>query len=355
MINRTYALRVSRRTLTLLLSSALLVVLALFAGTQSVPYVALAPGPTFNTLGATDGTEVIKISGRPTFPDTGNLNLTTISVVTRLTFVQAVRGWFQHDLAVVPRDVIYPPDKTDEQVRAEDKVAMVESQDSATTAALRQLGIPGTTTVLVGKVEPAAPANGKLKTGDVLTGVDGTAVTDAAQLRALIGKRQPGQVVRIAFRRAGQVGTATITTSSATQDDGSVRPVIGVLTTEQTDYPVKVEISLKDVGGPSAGLMFSLGIIDKLTPSSLTDGRFIAGTGTIDSAGNVGPIGGIQQKLIGARGKGATTFLVPQANCAAAVQDPPAGLTLIKVATLKGALGELSALRAGTPTTPCSR
>ena len=345
----------SRRTLTLLLSSALLVVLALFAGTQAVPYVALAPGPTFNTLGATNGTEVIKISGRPTFPDTGHLNLTTISVVTRLTFVQAVRGWFEHDLAVVPRDVIYPPDKTDEQVRAEDKVAMTESQDSATTAAFRQLGIPGTTTVVVGKVEATAPANGKLKTGDVLTGVDGTAVSDGAQLRALIGTRKPGQDVRIAFRRAGKDATTTITTAAAKQDDGTVRPVIGVLTSEQTSYPVKVEISLKDVGGPSAGLMFSLGIIDKLTPGSLTDGRFIAGTGTIDPAGNVGPIGGIQQKLIGARSKGATTFLVPQANCAAAVDNPPAGLTLIKVTTLKDALGQLTALRAGKTTTPCSR
>ncbi len=345
----------SRRTLTLLLSSALLVVLALFAGTQSVPYVALAPGPTFNTLGQTDGTEVLRVTGRQTYPDTGHLNLTTISVVTRLTFVQAVRGWFQHDLAVVPRDVIYPPDKSDEQVREEDKVAMTQSKDSATTAALRQLGVPGTTTVVVGKVDATAPANGKLKVGDVLTGVDGTQVRDATELRALIGKRRPGQDVAIAFRRAGKPGSTTITTAPAKQADGTTRPVIGVLTSEQTQYPVKVDISLKDVGGPSAGLMFALGIVDKLTPGSLTDGRFIAGTGTIDDDGTVGPIGGIQQKLIGARSKGATTFLVPQANCAAALDGPPRGLTLIQVTSLKDALGQLNNLKAGRATTPCSR
>lgn len=347
----------SRRALTLLLSSGLLVVLALFAGTQAVPYVALAPGPTFNTLGSTKGTEVIKVTGRPTFPTEGNLDLTTISVVTRLTFVQAVRGWFQDDLAVVPRDVIYPPDKTDEEVREQDIAAMVESKDSATTAALRQLGIPGKTQVVVGKVEDGAPAADKLQPGDVLVAVDGFPVPGVDGLRALIGRRAPGETVRISFERDGTPGTATITTATAKQQDGSVRPVIGVLTGEQTDFDVDVAISLKDtpVGGPSAGLMFSLGIIDKLTPGALTGGKYLAGTGTIDNDGNVGPIGGIQQKLIAARDKGADAFLVPEGNCQAALTDPPEGLTLLKVGSLKEALSQLEALRAGRPTTPCTK
>ncbi len=343
----------SRRTLTLLLASTLLLGLGGFAGASAVPYVALAPGPTFNTLGETGGREVITITGRTTYPDSGNLNLTTISVISRLTLLQAVRGWFQSDLAVVPRDVIYPPDTSEADVRKQDIAAMTESKDSATTAALNQLGIPGITKVFVQEVQAGSPSVGKLTADDVLTSVDGTAIRDAAALRARIGARAPGATVVIGVVRGGKPARVTIRTGSTRDKDGTVRPVIGVLTSERTDYPVKVDISLKDVGGPSAGLMFSLGIIDKLTPGSLTQGKFIAGTGTIDNAGNVGPIGGIQQKLIGARDKGAVAFLVPKANCAAAVDHPPKGLTLIQVTSLKDALGQLGRLASGKPTTPC--
>ncbi|MCA1711696.1 MAG: PDZ domain-containing protein [Actinobacteria bacterium] len=344
----------TRRTLTLLLAGVLVVGLTLVAAVASVPYVALAPGPTYNTLGSERGTPVIAVQGRRTYEDNGHLNMTTISVVTRLTLVQALRGWFQHDLAVVPRDIIYPPDQSDEEVRAEDQEAMRESQDAATTAALRQLGVPGTTHVVVGSVTAKAPADGKLKAKDELTAVDGMKVTGSKQLRELIGRRMPGQPVQVRYLRGGQPGEVTLTTSSTTDADGTVRPVIGVQTSERTDYPVKVTISLRDVGGPSAGLMFALGILDKLEPGSLTNGRFIAGTGTIDGEGAVGPIGGIQQKLIGARSKGAEVFLVPAANCAEALSGPPKGLKLVKVATLKGALAELRKLQTGGATTPCT-
>jgi len=346
---------VSRRTLTLLLATVLTVAMGLVAATARVPYVALAPGPTFNTLGTEGDKPVISITGRRTFETTGNLNLTTISVVTRLTLVQAMRGWFQRDLAVVPRDVIYPPDQTDEEVREQDKASMTESKDSATTAALRQLGVPGRVMVFVDKVEAKAPAAGRLQKGDQLTQVDATPVGDAKQLRALIGMRKPGDGVRVSFVRAGKPGQVMLTTSSTKNKDGTARPVIGVLTSERTDYPVKVDISLMDVGGPSAGLMFALGIVDKLTPGALTDGSFIAGTGTIDNDGTVGPIGGIQQKLIGARRQGAAVFLVPAGNCAEALTNPPKGLRLVKVGTLKGALSELDRLSADKATTPCAK
>src|SRR3954454_12872313 len=326
--------------------------MTLVAAVARVPYVALAPGPTFNTLGQVDGKPVIAVAGHKTYDDNGHLNMTTISVVTRLTLVQALRGWFQHDLAVVPRDVIYPPDRSDEQVREEDQAAMRDSQDSATTAAMRELGVPGKLHVLVAEVTARSPSRGKLKGGDELAAIDGTAVTSAAQLRQLIGRRSPGDPVRVSYVRGRKPAEATIVTATAKDKDG-VRPVIGVQTRERTDYPIKVTISLRDVGGPSAGLMFALAILDKLEPGSLTNGRFIAGTGTIDADGKVGPIGGIQQKLIGARRKGATVFLVPAANCAEAVEGPPDGLKLVKVATLRGALGELQKLRDGASTTPC--
>jgi PDZ domain-containing protein len=347
---------VSRRTLTLLMSGVISLVLVLVAVVVRVPYVALAPGPTFNTLGLDDkGKPVISVLGHATYDDTGHLNMTTISVVVPLTLAQALRGWIRRDYAVVPRDVIYPPNQTTDQVRQQDAADFKASQSSATTAALRYLGVKGTVHVVVASVEKNAPATGMVRSGDEITAVDGHPVPDAKGLRALIGTRKPGQTVRLQLLRSGKRLDVTVGTASTTDKDGTVRPVIGVQTTERVDYAVKITISLGDIGGPSAGLMFALGIIDKLEPGSLTDGRFIAGTGTIDDDGVVGPIGGIQQKLIGARRRGATVFLVPAANCAEALSSPPDGLKLIKVSSLRSALAELHNLDAGTPTTPCTK
>jgi PDZ domain-containing protein len=347
---------VSRRTLTLLLSSALAFGLVLVVAVVHVPYVAIIPGPTFNTLGNdTKGKPVISVSGHATYDDNGHLNMTTISVIMPMTLATALRGWFRHDYAVVPRDVIYPPGKSADDVRKQDQADFKASQDSATTAALRFLGVKGTVHVLVQAVRDGTPAVGLLKAGDEIVQVDGRAVADAAGLRALIGTRQPGQSVRLQVLRGGKPLAVTVGTAATTDKDGTVRPVIGVDTTERTDFPVKVTISLADIGGPSAGLMFALGIVDKLEPGSLTAGRFIAGTGTIDDAGVVGPIGGIQQKLIGARHNGATVFLVPADNCAEALSSPPAGLKLVKVASLRGAVTELHRLETGAATTPCTK
>lgn len=346
----------SRRTLTLLLAGVLAAAMTFTVAVTRVPYVALAPGPTYNTLAADDqGKPVISITGHPSYADNGHLNMTTISVVSSLTLAQALRGWFRRDLAVVPRDVIYPPAETDQQVRQQDAQAFKDSQASATAAALGYLGIAGTTHVLVDKVSKGAPAEGRLQVGDELVAVDGSPVKDAKSLRALIARRAPGQPVRIRYLRGGTPGEVTVGTTKATDPGGAVRPVVGVQIKERTDYPFQVTISLGDIGGPSAGLMFALGIVDKLEPGSLTDGRFIAGTGTIADDGTVGPIGGIQQKLIGARRKGATVFLVPADNCADALSSPPPGLKLVKVASLKGAIGELHRLDAGQPTTPCTK
>jgi PDZ domain-containing protein len=346
---------VSRRTLTLLLSSAIALVLVLVVAVVRVPYVALAPGPTFNTLGAYQGTPVIKVTGHATYDDTGNLNMTTISVVVPLTLAQALRDWFRHDYAVVPREAIYPSDKSTDEVRKEDEADFKASQSSATTAALRYLGYKGTVRVIANSVRKGAPADGVVKPGDVIVSVDGKAVTGPKQLVDLITARKPGEPARLELLRGGKTLSVTLRTAAMTEKDGSVRPVIGVTPAERVDFPVKVTISLGDIGGPSAGLMFALGIIDKLEPGSLTNGRFIAGTGTIDDAGVVGPIGGIQQKLIGAKRKGATVFLVPAANCAEALSSPPDGLKLVKVSSLRGALSELHKLETGAVTTPCSK
>jgi PDZ domain-containing protein len=344
---------VSRRALTLLLASLLALGLTLAAAVARVPYVALGPGPTYDTLGEVDGAPVLEIEGRRSYPTDGHLDLTTVGVQARLTLAQALRGWFERDLAVVPREVVFPPGRTDEQVDAENTAAMEESQSAAVLAAARQLGFR-VTEVRVQELAEQSPAEGRLRVGDVLTAVDGKPVRDAAELRSLIGDRTAGDRVQIGYERSGRAATADITTGTA-GGDGEKRPVIGVVTQEEpVEVPFDITINLEDVGGPSAGLMFTLGIIDKLGADSLTGGKYVAGTGEIKPDGTVGPIGGITQKLIAARRQGAVVFLVPEANCAEAVIRPPAGLTLIKVGTLSQALTGLESVRRGAQPTTCS-
>ena len=340
----------SRRTLTLLLSGVLVAVLTGAASAAPVPYVSYTPGPTFDTLGEVGDTPVIDVDGRETFPTEGRLDLTTISVRPRLTLTDALRDWFDRDRAVVPRELLYPPGETDEEVRQANEERRVASESNATSAALRYLGIPFTTRVEVLSVQPGLPAEGELEAGDVVTSVDGAPVASSQELRDRISGREPGTEVRVGYVRDGSPGEAVITT--AAPPSGEARSVVGVLLAEKPDYPFDITISLKDVGGPSAGLMFALGIIEKLEPESLTDGRYVAGTGEIQVNGDVGPIGGIPQKLVAARDKGAEVFLVPEDNCEEALGRAPDGLLLVKVSTLQDAVDALRTLREdGTPPT----
>jgi PDZ domain-containing protein len=345
---------VSRRALTLLLASLLALGLTLTAAVARVPYVALGPGPTYDTLGEVDGTPVLEITGQESFPTDGQLDLTTVGVQPRLTLAQALQGWFERDLAVVPREVVFPPGRSDEQVSQENAEAMTASQSDSVRAAARQLGFR-IAEVRVQELGPDSPAEGRLRPGDVLTSVDGKDVRDAAELRSLISSRNPGEPVRIGYTRDGRRAEVEILTSSAGSSEDAQRAVIGVMTEEKpVDVPFDVTINLQDVGGPSAGLMFSLGILDKLDEPSLTGGRYIAGTGEIAADGTVGPIGGITQKLVAARRKGADVFLVPEGNCAEAATRPPDGLTLLKVGSLTEALRGLEAVRSGGSPVTCT-
>ena len=335
----------SRRVLTLALGGALTVALTTAASVVQVPYVAYLPGPTFNTLGEVGGTPIIDVEGRETFPTEGNLDLTTISVRSSLTLAEALRDWFDPDNAVVPREFVFPPGETDEDVRRQNEQRKLDSENAATIAALRQLEVPFTTQVEVQSAEPGLPADGLLEAGDVLTAVDGKPVTGSADLRELISARPVGSEVRIAYERDGAPGEAVITT--ARPAGGEDRSIIGVLLVERPVYDFTIDITLQDVGGPSAGLMFALGIIDKLGPESITGGRYVAGTGEISADGTVGPIGGIPQKLVAARARGAEVFLVPEGNCDEALERVPDGLRLVKVTTLSDALASLQLLDEG--------
>jgi PDZ domain-containing protein len=338
----------TRRVLVLAVAGFLTVLLAATAALLPVPYVALQPGPTTNTLGKVGDTELIRIEGRRTYPDRGHLDLVTVSVLggprQRLDLVTALKGWLDDSVAVVPETTVYPAGESAEEAEKQSAAEMSDSQENATTAALRELGIPVESKVVIEAFSPGSPSKGKLEKGDQLVSVNGKDVVGGASLRDAVTGLKPGDEVRLVVLRDGKQVTTTVTTAAA-PDDG--RAIIGVTTRDHAEYPFTVEISLKDVGGPSAGLMFALGIVDKLTPGSLTGGAFIAGTGTIDDAGHVGAIGGIAQKMVGARRKGATVFLSPASNCAQARKAVPDGLRLVKVRRLSDAVDALGALTAG--------
>ncbi|MFF9582243.1 PDZ domain-containing protein [Streptomyces achromogenes] len=351
-----------RRTVTMLASTLMLIALLCAGVLIPVPYAEMSPGPTVNTLGEHDGEPVLQISGHKTYPADGHLNMTTVRVTGadyRMNLVEAVYGWLAHDSKIVPHDTLYPDGKTEEQSSQENAEEFSQSQESAKVAALKELHIPVKSWVIVSTVVKGSPAEGRLHAGDVIKAVDGTAVKRPADVAKLVTKHKPGQDAvftiipakdQAAAEKAHKEATGTrnvaITTRAAT-DGGAKRAIVGISAGTDHTFPFTIDIKLADVGGPSAGLMFALGIYDKLTPGSLTGGTFVAGTGTIDDNGTVGPIGGIEMKTVGARDKGARYFLTPADNCAAAAKDTPDGLTLVKVKTIGDALGALKDIRGG--------
>ncbi|WP_432247975.1 YlbL family protein [Streptomyces sanyensis] len=349
-----------RRTATMLAATLVFIVLLCAGVFFRVPYAEMSPGPTVNTLGSADGEPVLQISGRPTYPATGHLNMTTVRVTGadyRMNLFEAVYGWLTHDNVVVPHETLYPDGKTEEESTQENAEEFSQSQESAKVAALRELDIPVASRVVVAAVVKGAPAEDVLHAGDVIRAVDGTAVEEPGDVADLVVEREPGEKVVFTIVPADEAEAAekagreprrtervTVTTEAA-EDDG--RAVVGIQAGTDHTFPFTIDIHLADVGGPSAGLMFALGIVDKLTPGDLTGGEFVAGTGTIDEAGEVGPIGGIEMKLVGARNAGAEYFLTPSANCATAASDTPEGLTLVKVDTIEDATGALEQIREG--------
>ncbi len=344
-----YACPVKRRGITLVVGLAILLALVGLVSAGTVPYVELGPGPTVNTLGTDSGHDVIQISGTPTTSSAGQLRLVTVNVQSDISMWAALRGWLQSDYAVVPIEVIYPPNLSRDQVDKQNANDFKASQTSAETAALRELGYP--VRVTVDEVLAGAPASGKLQAGDVIDSVDGHTVTSQQKLVEEIQAKPVGSSLRIGYTRAGAANTVTIVTTAGT----GKKPQVGIKVKQEQPHPFTISIDLDKIGGPSAGLMFTLGIVDKVRAPDLTGGRNIAGTGTIDDDGNVGPIGGVPQKLLGAKAAHATVFLTPAANCAEAVANAQPGLKLVKVSTLDDALAALTALRENRQPTLCTR
>ncbi|MFW6722312.1 PDZ domain-containing protein [Streptomyces sp. MAR4 CNY-716] len=352
-----------RRTATLLASTVTLLAILVAGVFIPVPYAEMSPGPTVNTLGDHDGEPVLQIEDRKTFPTSGHLNMTTVRVTGaeyKMNLVEAVYGWLSPDDAVVPRESLYPDDSTAEEVDQQNAEQFTASQESAKVAALDELGIDFTTRVIVASVVAGGAAQGTLHAGDVIKAVDGKAVDGPGDVVELVTSRKPGEKVTFRIVPADKAEKAekngedprklpgeelTVTTRASDQDPG--KAMVGITAGTAHTFPFEIDIKLADVGGPSAGLMFALGIVDKLTKGDLTGGEFVAGTGTINTESQVGPIGGIHMKTIGARDQGAKFFLTPAANCATAARDVPDGLTLIEIHTMSDAMDALKDIRAG--------
>ncbi|NAS27164.1 PDZ domain-containing protein [Herbidospora sp. NEAU-GS84] len=342
----------SRRALTLLVAGFLTLALAVGGAMLPVPYVVLSPGPTENTIGDVKGKPVITVAGHQTYPTTGMLSMVTVAYQggpgNRIGLLTALRGWLDDTIAVVPEETIFPREQTVEEVEEENTAEMATSQETSTAAALRELKIAYQNVVEVASTDKGSPAEGKLLPGDLITTVDGAPATDMETVAALVRKHSPGEDVTFGVDRKGAKQDVTVKTVKGS----SGQAIVGVRMGMSYKFPFTVNISVGDVGGPSAGLMFSLGIYDKLTPGPLTGGKAIAGTGTMDAQGTVGAIGGIEQKMVGAKKAGATIFLTPSANCPAAVAAVPDGLRLVKVDTLNGAIKAIDAIRTGSGSVP---
>lgn len=346
-----------------MLASTLILIALLCAGVLiKVPYAEMSPGPTVNTLGEHDGEPVLSVKDRKVYEPSGHLNMTTVRVTGaeyRMNLVGAVSGWLQHDSAVVPHKTLYPDDKSSQEVDEQNAEEFSASQESAKVAALREIDVPVSARTIVSSVVEKSPAQGELHAGDVIRAVDGKRVGKPQQVADLVTRHQPGERVAFSVIPASAVKAAekagkqpssrderqVVVRTKKAPDDG--RAIVGIQPGTGHTFPFEIDIQLADVGGPSAGLMFALGIVDKLTPGDLTGGAFVAGTGTIDDDGKVGAIGGIQMKTVAAKAQGAKYFLTPADNCAAAAKDKPSGLTLVKTDTMDDAMDAMDSIRSG--------
>nr|WP_179429944.1 S16 family serine protease [Spelaeicoccus albus] len=328
-----------------ILAAALLVVMY----EMPAPYVIELPGPAFNTLGKTHGKKLLEVSGHKTYPTTGALDMLTVGVEggpgTRLALGDVVQSWIDPHNSVVPEEAVYAPGSTSKQVKRQNAAEMSNSQQSAVAAALTNLDKKYKTTLTIGGLSPDSPSRGKLKDGDVLKRIGDTPIKSLSQLKTELNKIGKGGSVRLAVDRHGSSHSATVTpehTKSGVQ--------LGVFVNQKFTFPFTVKIRLQNVGGPSAGMMFALGIIDTITPGPMTGGHKIAGTGTISPDGQVGPIGGIRQKMFGAKHGGANWFLAPKSNCEEVAGHVPSDLRVVKVSTLSDARHAVEAIASGKNT-----
>jgi len=296
----------------------------------TLPVVALSPGPMEDVLAR------LKVEGSEVYDSEGKLYLTSVGIDDNVRFYEALLDMANHDVELLPRQVVYPDQRDDQEIDRENAELMDRSKETATVVALREVGYDiEPSGVEITEVLPGAPAFGRLKPTDRILEADGHEVHSTEQVRAAIQRHKAGERVAFKVERIGRTSTVPV---QLQQVDGEPRAGI-VLRDVFPELPVKVSIETQNhIGGPSAGLMFTLSIIDKLTQEDLTAGRRIAGTGEIALDGGVLPVGGVAEKLVAVERMGVQTFFIPEDNCAGVRGRVPDGLRLVKVGNVKDAL-----------------
>ena len=318
----------------------------LFLSTYSTDYVLLKPGSARPT------SPVLVFEGVETYEPETQINFTTVALASSVSPLEAIAGWLDPDIDVFTREEIFGPDVSPEENRQVNVQLMDSSQQLATRVALTQLGydipIDG---VQVASVVEGSGADGVIDPGDQLEALDGEPLDEPTELTDLLAAYAPGDTVTLTVLDAetGELDDRAVVLAEFPEEPG--RPFIGISGVVTYDLPFSVTIDAGNVGGPSAGLAFTLGILDWLTPEDLTGGVEVAVTGSIDAAGNVGAIGGIRQKVTAVREQGIPVFLVPAANHDDALSKAGDGLQIIPVSTLSDAISALRSLGGGSLST----
>ncbi len=317
------------------------------------PYAVQSPGPTINVLGEYRDVQLVSVDGVDTYPDSeGELRITTVVAAGGpgypVNVPQAIRGWASPTSTVVPAAMLYPPEVTREEMDANAQMEMSRSQHDATIMALSELGIEVPVELYVAGTDPHGQAHRVLREDDHILAISTpalgrTEIDVYPDLSGALARTEPGTEVTLHVERDGSEQEVSFVTA----DDGYGGSLLGVFLSPEFDMPFDVEIEVEKVGGPSAGSMFALGIIDLLTPEPLAGDHVVAGTGTISLNGRIGPIGGITQKMYGASRDGAEYFLAPGENCPQVRDGVPEGLTVLRVDTLQEAVTAAEGIRAG--------
>jgi PDZ domain-containing protein len=329
--------RGSARPLYLVGSFLLLGVLLLAAWNIELPYLAFSSGPV------SDASDAISVEEVDTYPSNGELLMLTV-VSQDVNVFEAIIAGVDPTIDLVPREAYRQPDESDEDYRKRVLQQMDDSQNRAITVALDYLGyemVPAD--VLITELVEGKPAADVLELGDAIDSFNGTEIIKGTDLTSALAGYQPGDVVEVVVTRGGE--TETVQVELVARDDGKDGAMIGIQVREITEPPFPVSIDAGNVGGPSAGMMHALAIIDTLTPGEMTNGHVIAGTGTIAYNGKVGAIGGIRQKVVGAEAAGAEYILVPQDNYESALTAEHQSIEIVPIGDIEDAIDFLDGLQ----------
>jgi Lon-like protease len=338
---------VLRRGMTVLMSVVVLTLITAVVLLMPVPYLVASPGLSLNTISEVDDEPVIDIAGHEHFEhDEGGLAMVTVQYIggpdRRIDLFTALSGWLSPSRAVVPEEAVFPPGQSMEDVSESQSMMMDSSQRLAVAAALNELDIEFEQTPVVAHVPEDMPAAGLVEDGDELREVDGEAVSDQDQAARMIRDREAGTPVELTVVRDGDSETVEV----ETVEDEQGEAIIGIFIDSEMEYPFEIDISVGDIGGPSAGMMFALGIIDRLSEESITGGHYLAGSGTITPEGEVGGVSGVAQKMVSAEEEGAEYFLVAEESCEQTL-DSSADIPVVAVQSLDDAMEALDVIRSG--------